>query len=217
MQKQTIIPKILAVSLVVMAMPAAATESSENQTVTVGPWTITTTYKGDSFENCTMSRTVDDLGISFLRKSDGLLLTLDSSKWRLEQGKSYPVHLAVGPQDVETKALASTKSVTITLNDTDLNKRLRVANTLKIRGEGRRWLSRSTAAQRALNGSRNVLRRTSGKARNLIRLSRHPRCPSGLLALCPPLEQIQVKPMYSDESGSNGDECPKLNSRTACG
>jgi hypothetical protein len=127
---------ILAVFLAVTAMPAAAAESSDNQTVTVGPWTIATTYKGDSFENCTMSRTVDDLGISFERNNDGLLLTLDSSKWRLEDGKSYPVHLAVGSQDVEVKALASSKSVTITLADSDLNKRLRNANTLKVRGEG---------------------------------------------------------------------------------
>lgn len=136
MPKITKTSAIFAIFLAVAAMPALAEGSSDNQTVTVGPWTITTTYKGDSFENCTMSRTVDDLGISFVRNNDGLLLTLDSSKWRLEEGKAYPVHLAVGSQDVEVKALAASQSVTITLSDTDLNKRLRIANILKVRGEG---------------------------------------------------------------------------------
>lgn len=127
---------ILAICLAALATPALAAESSDDQTVTVGPWTIATTYQGDAFENCTMSRTVDDLGITFLRNNDGRLLSLDSAKWRLEEGKAYPVRLTVGSQEVEAKALAASKSVTITLADADLNKRLQVANTLKVRGEG---------------------------------------------------------------------------------
>ncbi len=136
MPKKTKTSTILAVFLAASAMPALAAEPSDDATVTVGPWTIATTYKGDSFENCTMSRTVDDLGVTFLRNQDGLVLSLGSDKWRLEVGKAYPVHIAVGSQDVEAKALATSKSVTITLTDTDLNKRLRNANTMKVRGEG---------------------------------------------------------------------------------
>lgn len=136
MSEKTKTSTILAVILAVSAMPALAAESSNDQTVTVGPWTIATTYKGDSFENCTMSRSVDDLGVAFLRNNEGLLLSLDSDKWRLEVGKAYPVHLTIGSQDVEATALAASKSVTITLVNTDLNKRLRNANTLKVRGEG---------------------------------------------------------------------------------
>ncbi|MGO4837808.1 hypothetical protein AB4144_36750 [Rhizobiaceae sp. 2RAB30] len=136
MPEKTRTTTTLAVILAVSAMPALAAESSNDQTVTVGPWTIATTYKGDSFENCTMSRSVDDLGVTFLRNNEGLLLSLNSDKWRLDVGKAYPVHLAVGSQDVEATALAASKSVTITLVDTDLNKRLRNANTLKVRGEG---------------------------------------------------------------------------------
>src|SRR5690349_1580249 len=99
MPEKTKTSTILAVILAASAMPALAAESSNDQTVTVGPWTIAATYKGDSFENCTMSRSVDDLGVTFLRNNEGLLLSLDSDKWRLEVGKAYPVHLAVGSQN----------------------------------------------------------------------------------------------------------------------
>ena len=56
----------------------------------VGPWTIATTYKADKFDNCTMSSSAENLGISFVRNQDGLLLLLDSSKWKLERGKPLP-------------------------------------------------------------------------------------------------------------------------------
>jgi hypothetical protein len=53
---------------------------AEEQTVTVGPWTIAVSYKGDKFEDCSMSRSTVELGISFVRAQDGLLLVLDSQK-----------------------------------------------------------------------------------------------------------------------------------------
>ena len=34
---------------------------AEEQTVTVGPWTITVSYKGDKFEDCSMSRSTAEL------------------------------------------------------------------------------------------------------------------------------------------------------------
>ena len=43
----------------------------ENQAVVVGPWTIATTYKADKFDNCTMSRSAAELGISFVWTKDG--------------------------------------------------------------------------------------------------------------------------------------------------
>ena len=52
-------------------------QQQERQTVIVGPWTIATTYKGDKFDNCTMTRSASGLGIAFVRNQDGLLLTLD--------------------------------------------------------------------------------------------------------------------------------------------
>jgi len=114
----------------------AQTQPQDNQTVKVGPWTIATSYKADKFDNCIMSSSAEDLGVSFVRNQDGLLLLLDSSKWKLERGKAYSVRLVAGSQSVEAKALAETKSVTIALADRPFNLKLRTANVLEVRGEG---------------------------------------------------------------------------------
>jgi len=114
----------------------AETQPQDNQTVKVGPWTIAASYKADKFDNCTMSSSAEDLGISLVRNQDGLLLLLDSSKWKLERGKAYSVDLVAGSQSVESKALAETKSVTIALADRPFNWKLRTANVLEVRGEG---------------------------------------------------------------------------------
>lgn len=119
-----------------LAHPAFAQQSLDTQTVIVGPWTIATTYKADKFENCTMTRTAAGLGVAFVRNPDGLLLAVDSPKWKLERGKAYSVKLSAGPQTVDAKALAESKSVTIALADKPFNERLRTANTLEVRGEG---------------------------------------------------------------------------------
>jgi hypothetical protein len=122
--------------LPILGAPAFAQQPLDLQTVAVGPWTIATTYKADKFENCTMTRSADGLGVVFVRNQDGLLLSLDSPKWKLERGKAYPVRLSVGPRSLEAKALAESKSVTIALADTAFNERLRTANTLGVQGEG---------------------------------------------------------------------------------
>ena len=109
---------------------------AEDQTVTVGAWTIAVSYKGDKFEDCSMSRSTAELGISFVRTQDGLLLVLDSQKWKLERGKGYNVRPIAGRRSVEAKALAEFKAVTIALVDRYLNERLRTADVLEVRGEG---------------------------------------------------------------------------------
>ena len=84
-----------------------------------------------------------------MRTRDGLLLLLDSTKWKLERGKAYEVTLLAGSRSVQTKALAETKSVTIALSDRPLNERMRSANILEVKGEGatlRVALDRSAAA-----------------------------------------------------------------------
>ena len=106
------------------------------QTVTVGPWTIATSYKGDTFDGCSMSRSVADLDMTFLRTPDGLRLVLDSQKWKLERSKAYPVRLVAGSRSVEAEALAESKAVTIALADRALNERLRTTNVLEVKGEG---------------------------------------------------------------------------------
>jgi hypothetical protein len=80
-----------------------------------------------------MSRSTNDLDVSFVRDQDGLIPLLESSKWRLERGKVYPVTLAAGSWSVEAK---ETKGVTIALNDRLLNERIRTANILEVMGEG---------------------------------------------------------------------------------
>lgn len=122
--------------LSILAKPALAQRPPDIQTLAVGPWTVATTYKADKFENCTMTRSSDGLGIMFVRNQEGLLLSLDSPKWRLERGKAYSVHLSAGSRSVDAKALAESKSVTIALADAPFNERLRIANVLEVRGEG---------------------------------------------------------------------------------
>ena len=122
--------------LVLLTSPALGQQSPERQTVIVGPWNIATTYKAEKFESCTMSRSASGLGISFVRNQDGLLLNLDSTKWKLERGNAYTVRLAAGSQSVDAKALAETKGVTIAFADRSFNDNLRKSNFLEVRGEG---------------------------------------------------------------------------------
>jgi hypothetical protein len=104
--------------------------------VTVGPWVIATTYKTEKFENCTMTRSSGELGITFVRAQDGLLVLLESPKWKLERGKLYSIRLVAGSQSLEAKAVAEPKSVTVPLPDRSFNAALRSANVLQVRGEG---------------------------------------------------------------------------------
>src|SRR5262245_29993694 len=82
----------------------AESKPQDDQIVAVGPWSIATNYKTDKFESCTMSRSAGELGITFLRASDGLLLILDSAKWKLNRGKAYPVRLVAGSRAVDAQA-----------------------------------------------------------------------------------------------------------------
>ena len=122
---------------------------AQDQALSVGSWTIATSSKADKFDSCTMSRSTNDLDVRFVRTRDGLLLLLDSSKWKLERGKAYEVTLLAGSRSVQTKALAETKSVTIALADRPLNERMRTADILEVKGAGatlRVPLDGSTAA-----------------------------------------------------------------------
>ena len=106
------------------------------QAVSIGQWDITTNYKAGKFDSCSMTRTAGELGISFVRAEDGLSLLLDSGKWKLERGNTYPVRLRAGGQSVQAKALAETKAVAISLTDSSFNTKLRTANALEVQGEG---------------------------------------------------------------------------------
>jgi hypothetical protein len=128
---------IVAFACLILPMsPALSQQMQETQTIGVGPWSIATTYKAEKFESCTMSRSASGLGISFIRNQDGLLLNLESTKWKLERGNAYTVRLAAGSQSVDAKALAETKGVTIAFADRSFNDNLRKADFLEVKGEG---------------------------------------------------------------------------------
>ena len=134
---------------VALSSGTSAMAYADEQTVTVGPWAITTSYKGDNFDGCSMSRSTAELGITFFRAQDGLVLLLESQKWKLDRGKAYTVRLVAGARSVEAKALAESKTVTISLADRTLSERLRTADVLEVRGDGatlRVPLDGSTAA-----------------------------------------------------------------------
>ena len=108
---------------------------SESQTVIAGPWAIGPNYTENKLQSCTMSRSEGKLGITFVRARDGLSLILESKKWKLDRGKSYPVRLTAGSRSVNAKGLAETKSVSITLADNRLNSGLRSGTNLQVHAQ----------------------------------------------------------------------------------
>ena len=130
-------PFAVTVAIFLIAPALAQTQPPQNiQAVAIGPWTVATSYKGDKFDGCIMSRSAGGFGVSFAQTQDGLLLLLDSPKWKLDRGKAYPVRLVAGSNAVDAQALAETRGVTVALADGPFNGKLRSANVLEVRGEG---------------------------------------------------------------------------------
>ena len=144
--------RLLVALFIAIISVTSVTAREQDQTVSVGPWTIAASFKAEKFDRCTMSRSANDLDTTFARSQDGLFLFLDSSKWKLERGKAYDVTLVAGARSVQAKALAEAKSVAIALPDRPLNERVRTANTLEVRGEG-------TTLKVPLDGSTAALER----------------------------------------------------------
>jgi hypothetical protein len=128
--------RLLASLGIALFFASSALALAQDKTVSVGPWTIATASKADKFDSCTMSRSANDLDVTFVRGHDGLTLVLDSSKWKLDRGKAYDVTLVAGSRSARAKALAETRSVTIALADRALSERVRSSSTLEVRGEG---------------------------------------------------------------------------------
>jgi hypothetical protein len=157
------------------ALPAIA--RAQESTVVVGPWTIAVSSKADKFDSCTMSRSINDLNATFARAQDGLLLVLDSPKWKLDRGKSYDVIVTAGSRSVQTKASAEPKSVVIALSDRALNESIRSANALQVKGEGttlRVPLDASTAALGRLESCFEKNSRASVETNPFAPVSRKP-------------------------------------------
>ena len=170
-------PGSLSLVVPVATSAAAYAEERQEQAITIGPWTIGTSYKADKFDSCSMSRSTEGMDITFLRTPDGLLLFLQSPKWKLEGGKAYTIRLMAGSRSVEAKALAKLKAVTIALADRAINERLRTADVLEVRGEGatlRVPLDGSTAALARLDACLDKNSRAGVETNPFVSPSRKP-------------------------------------------
>lgn len=130
----------------VSAQQANAESRSEN----IGPWEIEATFKGDKFDRCSISRTLDDeVAVTFVRDGNGLTLVLESPNWKLDRGKNYPVKMTLGAQSWDTEVAAESNSVSVGVVDEKFDNGLRAANALNIVAAGatiRVPLDRSTVA-----------------------------------------------------------------------
>ncbi|NIK46726.1 hypothetical protein [Variibacter gotjawalensis] len=120
----------------------------------VGPWRIEVMAKGNKFDGCSMMRRANDVGATIVRGPDGLTLVLDSPKWKLERGKTYPVELLAGGGKWSARAAADRESVSIPLTDAGFIETLRKADALQVKGDGATIavpLDRSTAALERLD------------------------------------------------------------------
>jgi hypothetical protein len=128
---------IALIAAFVVSTAALGQQSDEDPSLMIGPWRIEVAMKGNKFDRCSMSRRANDgINATILRASDGLTLLLDSSKWKLERGKQYPVDLAIGSRRWPARASADHDAVTIALTDSGLVEMIRKANVLEVRGEG---------------------------------------------------------------------------------
>jgi hypothetical protein len=123
--------------LAASSFPGLAAEQLNAEAVAIGPWQIETTFKGQKFSNCTMSRTTEDgVEVRFVRDTDGLNLSMSSPKWKLGRGKSYPVELAAGTSVLKAEVAASGNVVFVPINDDRFLKSLKLADGLEVKGEG---------------------------------------------------------------------------------
>lgn len=126
----------------------------DSQAVGIGPWLIEATYRSGKFERCVMSRTTEEgIEARLTRDAGGLTLTMTSPRWRLEQGRSYPIELAAGSVTWETKVIATINTVRVSLTEPRFTDGLRIADILEIRGAGsviRVPLDKSAAAMERL-------------------------------------------------------------------
>ncbi len=133
-------PRMFAFALTAALLSPAtsqAQQAAESKSENIGPWEIEATFKGDKFDRCTISRTLDDeVEVTFIRNGDGLTLLLESPNWALDRGKNYPVKMTVGAQNWDTEVAAEANSVSVAVVDKKFDNGLRTANTLNIVAAG---------------------------------------------------------------------------------
>ncbi|WP_119272645.1 hypothetical protein [Taklimakanibacter deserti] len=137
--------------VLLFSAPVLAQSGGDEKSVLIGPWRIEASFtKEQKFDRCTMSRTVDNgLESRFARDQAGTSLTLTSPRWKLDNGKTYPVEFAAGSLVWKTDVTATADTVRVALTDDRFNKAIRNANRLEVRGAGatlRIPLDKSSAA-----------------------------------------------------------------------
>jgi hypothetical protein len=128
---------LLFFSLLLLCAPAQAQSAGSEKSVLIGPWKIEAGFtKGQIFDRCTMSRTMDKgLEARFARDEGGTSLVLTSPRWKLDNGKTYPVEIAAGRVTWKVDVAATSDTVRVVLTDARL-KALRNTNHLEVRGAG---------------------------------------------------------------------------------
>ena len=141
---------LLAATAMILPAVAHAQQAAESKSENIGPWEIEATFKGDKFDRCSISRTLqDEVEVTFVRNGDGLTLMLESPNWTLERGKNYPVRMTLGAQSWDTEVAAESNSVSVAVVDKKFDSGLRGANVLNIVAAGATIkvpLDRSTVA-----------------------------------------------------------------------
>ena len=142
--------RLLAMTTVLLVPASAAHAVEESKSENIGPWEIEATFKADSFDRCSISRKLDnDIVASFIRTTDELTFLLESSNWKLDRGKQYPVKMTLGPQSWDTKVAAEQNSVSVGVDQDKFEKGLKSANALDVVAAGATIkvpLDKSTAA-----------------------------------------------------------------------
>ena len=127
-------PMILAACV---SLPAAALGAEEGKSERIGPWEIEATFKGDSFDRCSINRKLDDDIVATLVRSGGRLsLELESPNWKLERGQDYPVTMKLGPLSVDAELAAEPNSVSMDIEDKKFEAGLRGAKALNVVAAG---------------------------------------------------------------------------------
>jgi hypothetical protein len=133
-QRRLFAPIVLAACI---SLPAAAPGAEESKSETIGPWEIEATFKGDSFDRCSINRKLDDdIVATFVRSGGGLSLELKSPNWKLERGQDYPVKMKLGPLSIDAELAAEPSSVSMDIEDKKFEVGLRSAKALNVVAAG---------------------------------------------------------------------------------
>ena len=129
--------RLLLAAFLALGPGLAYAQTLSSEAVAIGPWQIEATYRSSKFERCVMRRTTEEgIEVRFQRDAKGLEISMDSPRWRLERGKSYPVELIAGSTTFKANMIATRTAVSLPIEDERFLKALRLADGLDVKGAG---------------------------------------------------------------------------------